>query len=105
MKRVAMAVAVVVLAVNCAWAQEYANGDRQKLQGEWELVSLTIGGSLIGGAGSESAFVFADDIGAVTIAGNLVGGSASGTTNLEDSGSIFAARIASINLLLSYTLS
>src|SRR5262249_43166751 len=44
MKRVAMALALVAVVGVRGGAQEYANGDRQKLLGEWELVSLTVGG-------------------------------------------------------------
>jgi uncharacterized protein (TIGR03067 family) len=42
--RKAVLVAVAVLAVNGLCAQEFANGDRQRLQGEWELVSVKLNG-------------------------------------------------------------
>src|SRR5437773_1498525 len=41
MKRVALAVAVLL--GGAAGAQQYANGDRQKLHGEWEVVSMKFG--------------------------------------------------------------
>src|SRR5215213_6153695 len=42
MKRVALAVAVLL--AGAAGAQEFANGDRRKLQGDWEIVSVTFQG-------------------------------------------------------------
>jgi uncharacterized protein (TIGR03067 family) len=45
MKRMTLAVALLAAVGVSSGGQEYANGDRQKLQGEWELVSLTIGGT------------------------------------------------------------
>jgi hypothetical protein len=65
---------------------------------EGALASLTIGGSLIGGGGSDSGHLFAGPVGALKITGDVVGGSATGTVTLEQSGYIEAERIATLTI-------
>jgi uncharacterized protein (TIGR03067 family) len=47
MKRMALAVALLAVVGVGSGGQEFANGDRQKLQGEWDVVSVAVGGKEI----------------------------------------------------------
>ena len=64
------------------------------------LSSLTIGGSVIGGAGARQsgAVVVGGDLGTVAITGNIVGGSSSTHLELVDSGVVKARRIGTMTL-------
>ena len=61
------------------------------------LVTLTLGGSLVGGSATSTGQIFASGaLGAVKILGDLVGGSITGVASLDRSGNIQGDRIASL---------
>ena len=65
------------------------------------LASVTIGGSLIGGSGSNSSGTVVAALGeltTLTINGDIRGGSASGSASLFYSGGVFASRIGTLTL-------
>ena len=64
-----------------------------------KLANLTIGGSLLGGSKYMSGIVVAlDELTTVLIKGDIRGGSASGTDDLNNSGTVFSGRIGSMTL-------
>lgn len=62
------------------------------------LGKSVIRGDVIGGTGMPSGFVGADTIVSLTVGGNLIGGSASGNANLSASGFIGANHIKSLTI-------